>query len=203
MVGAAGLEPATLCLEGRCSIHLSYAPLEQLTAYWTLTETPPVWGILVGLQRLRTSVTIPAIHGLGNMSPDVHDSLFRFPRFGHPSRRCGEGHGTCIRRPQSRTPSPRQTSRLVMGRLGSSGLSRLHEGIGTSLDRAPPRAWLYQLRRVETLHEPRGRIRCTSRPNCIKNLRGNTRASSGAKARFMPPETILQGSSIAHLDACL
>src|SRR5689334_21986513 len=27
MVGAAGLEPATLCLEGRCSIHLSYAPL--------------------------------------------------------------------------------------------------------------------------------------------------------------------------------
>jgi hypothetical protein len=27
MVGAAGLEPATLCLEGRCSIHLSYAPI--------------------------------------------------------------------------------------------------------------------------------------------------------------------------------
>jgi hypothetical protein len=27
MVGAAGLEPATLCLEGRCSIHLSYAPM--------------------------------------------------------------------------------------------------------------------------------------------------------------------------------
>ena len=26
MVGAAGLEPATPCLEGRCSIHLSYAP---------------------------------------------------------------------------------------------------------------------------------------------------------------------------------
>src|SRR5258708_39907766 len=26
LVGAAGLEPATLCLEGRCSIHLSYAP---------------------------------------------------------------------------------------------------------------------------------------------------------------------------------
>ncbi len=26
MAGAAGLEPATLCLEGRCSIHLSYAP---------------------------------------------------------------------------------------------------------------------------------------------------------------------------------
>ena len=26
MVGAAGLEPATLGLEGRCSIHLSYAP---------------------------------------------------------------------------------------------------------------------------------------------------------------------------------
>ena len=26
MVGAAGLEPATLCFEGRCSIQLSYAP---------------------------------------------------------------------------------------------------------------------------------------------------------------------------------
>ena len=29
MVGAAGLEPATLCLEGRCSIHLSYAPVPE------------------------------------------------------------------------------------------------------------------------------------------------------------------------------
>jgi hypothetical protein len=27
MVGAAGLEPATTCLEGRCSIQLSYAPM--------------------------------------------------------------------------------------------------------------------------------------------------------------------------------
>src|ERR1017187_3926137 len=27
LVGAAGLEPATLCLEGRCSIRLSYAPV--------------------------------------------------------------------------------------------------------------------------------------------------------------------------------
>ena len=27
MAGAAGLEPATLGLEGRCSIHLSYAPV--------------------------------------------------------------------------------------------------------------------------------------------------------------------------------
>lgn len=27
MVGAAGLEPATLCLEGKCSIRLSYAPI--------------------------------------------------------------------------------------------------------------------------------------------------------------------------------
>ena len=28
LVGAAGLEPATTCLEGRCSIHLSYAPIQ-------------------------------------------------------------------------------------------------------------------------------------------------------------------------------
>jgi hypothetical protein len=28
VVGAAGLEPATLCLEGKCSIHLSYAPTQ-------------------------------------------------------------------------------------------------------------------------------------------------------------------------------
>ena len=28
LVGAAGLEPATTCLEGRCSIHLSYAPVQ-------------------------------------------------------------------------------------------------------------------------------------------------------------------------------
>src|SRR5581483_5026062 len=27
VVGPAGLEPATLCLEGRCSIHLSYGPV--------------------------------------------------------------------------------------------------------------------------------------------------------------------------------
>ena len=33
MVGAAGLEPATLCLEGRCSIHLSYAPV-LVSLYW-------------------------------------------------------------------------------------------------------------------------------------------------------------------------
>jgi hypothetical protein len=29
LVGAAGLEPATPCLEGRCSIHLSYAPASE------------------------------------------------------------------------------------------------------------------------------------------------------------------------------
>ena len=33
MVGAAGLEPATTCLEGRCSIHLSYAPLYGLSSF--------------------------------------------------------------------------------------------------------------------------------------------------------------------------
>ena len=27
LVGPAGLEPATPCLEGRCSIHLSYGPI--------------------------------------------------------------------------------------------------------------------------------------------------------------------------------
>jgi hypothetical protein len=31
LVGAAGLEPATTCLEGRCSIHLSYAPAAELS----------------------------------------------------------------------------------------------------------------------------------------------------------------------------
>ena len=33
LVGAAGIEPATLCLEGRCSIQLSYAPALSLTHY--------------------------------------------------------------------------------------------------------------------------------------------------------------------------
>jgi hypothetical protein len=32
LVGAAGIEPATLGLEIRCSIRLSYAPLMQITA---------------------------------------------------------------------------------------------------------------------------------------------------------------------------
>ena len=39
MVGAAGLEPATLCLEGRCSIQLSYAPTGvELALAFILTE---------------------------------------------------------------------------------------------------------------------------------------------------------------------
>jgi hypothetical protein len=49
MVGAAGLEPATLCLEGRCSIHLSYAPdfpIQELvlTIYlpWPFPQVSPV-----------------------------------------------------------------------------------------------------------------------------------------------------------------
>jgi hypothetical protein len=33
VVGAAGLEPATTCLEGRCSIHLSYAPAYHLFSF--------------------------------------------------------------------------------------------------------------------------------------------------------------------------
>jgi hypothetical protein len=40
LVGAAGLEPATLCLEGKCSIHLSYAPTENKTAKTARTATP-------------------------------------------------------------------------------------------------------------------------------------------------------------------
>ena len=50
LVGAAGLEPATLCLEGRCSIRLSYAPamdsstdskplLADGDSYWSMTGT--------------------------------------------------------------------------------------------------------------------------------------------------------------------
>jgi hypothetical protein len=45
MAGAAGLEPATPCLEGRCSIHLSYAPgaaLFRLSDYRTDATLPPV-----------------------------------------------------------------------------------------------------------------------------------------------------------------
>jgi hypothetical protein len=40
LVGAAGLEPATLCLEGKCSIQLSYAPTENKTANPARTATP-------------------------------------------------------------------------------------------------------------------------------------------------------------------
>ena len=32
MVGPARLERATLCLEGRCSIHLSYGPMKSILA---------------------------------------------------------------------------------------------------------------------------------------------------------------------------
>ena len=42
MVGAAGLEPATLCLEGRCSIQLSYAPTV-LTSLFSIS----VWQLSV------------------------------------------------------------------------------------------------------------------------------------------------------------
>ena len=41
LVGAAGLEPATLCLEGRCSIHLSYAPGTGTKNRWC----PSVWQV--------------------------------------------------------------------------------------------------------------------------------------------------------------
>jgi hypothetical protein len=34
LVGAAGLEPATPGLEGRCSIHLSYAPANAPVFRW-------------------------------------------------------------------------------------------------------------------------------------------------------------------------
>ena len=41
LVGAAGLEPATLCLEGKCSIHLSYAPAE----YSYFTGRSAAWAL--------------------------------------------------------------------------------------------------------------------------------------------------------------
>jgi hypothetical protein len=45
MVGAAGIEPATLGLEIRCSIRLSYAPLDQATATSTRGSSQSVvWG---------------------------------------------------------------------------------------------------------------------------------------------------------------
>jgi hypothetical protein len=41
LVGPAGLEPATLCLEGRCSIHLSYGPVYK-RVYRSAHTGPPV-----------------------------------------------------------------------------------------------------------------------------------------------------------------
>jgi hypothetical protein len=44
LVGAAGLEPATLCLEGKCSIHLSYAPTKKKSDQTVQTDTrSPGW----------------------------------------------------------------------------------------------------------------------------------------------------------------
>jgi hypothetical protein len=48
VVGAAGLEPATLCLEGRCSIQLSYAPTVLGSFYRSsalfIRENTVLWG---------------------------------------------------------------------------------------------------------------------------------------------------------------
>src|SRR5215831_5710575 len=38
MVGPAGIEPATLCLEGRCSIQLSYGPLSHFNSASRVTK---------------------------------------------------------------------------------------------------------------------------------------------------------------------
>ena len=56
MVGAAGLEPATLCLEGRCSIQLSYAPtcFEQVL-HSILAEFPAFRASLLRIQPQQAS----------------------------------------------------------------------------------------------------------------------------------------------------
>ena len=56
MVGAAGLEPATLCLEGRCSIHLSYAPTAKI--YHMIKRFAEV----KGRNHVRSSGTKPAYY---------------------------------------------------------------------------------------------------------------------------------------------
>ena len=56
MVGAAGLEPATLCLEGRCSIQLSYAPTSfELALSSILAEIEAFRAFLLRLQAQQAS----------------------------------------------------------------------------------------------------------------------------------------------------
>ncbi len=62
MVGAAGLEPATLCLEGRCSIQLSYAPT-MLTSLFSIS----VWQLSIDhfvTFLARYAQTMPILHCL-------------------------------------------------------------------------------------------------------------------------------------------
>ena len=53
LVGAAGIEPATLGLEIRCSIHLSYAP----SMIWVLTLTDIFTNVLLVVGRALAAAT--------------------------------------------------------------------------------------------------------------------------------------------------
>ena len=73
LVGAAGLEPATLCLEGRCSIHLSYAPSSRVPA--DAIRKPSI-ARRVGSKIIRTPEPIL----VGSATHDVSSDLLRGPR---------------------------------------------------------------------------------------------------------------------------
>ena len=66
MVGAAGLEPATLCLEGRCSIQLSYAP--------TLLTFQSRFGnrVFTTVVRFAMLWDVPTLHRLGFWQIPAH-----------------------------------------------------------------------------------------------------------------------------------
>jgi hypothetical protein len=78
MVGAAGLEPATLCLEGRCSIRLSYAPIYDGPHSATLIEHNTRRVTLFDfILHSKVSVRARAFAGIQNATPR-HTTSCRF-----------------------------------------------------------------------------------------------------------------------------
>ena len=97
MVGAAGLEPATLCLEGRCSIQLSYAPKEgvaeteealsetglTLERFWVEVKEAlraSRYALLYSARRLRISARLSGVNGGAGrfLLGRVNSVLFQF-----------------------------------------------------------------------------------------------------------------------------